>query len=153
MSEDKYEKVGELMEVFQKFAKADWRKKTMWGLKASEIRVLTTVKKGNDKGSSVMTISEISRTLQVTSPTVTQMVNSLIASGYVERSSDPNDRRITEIRLTEKGDKLAQKAVMRYHELFKGIIDELDKERSDQLVSLLNQVFLYLEQFANIEDE
>ncbi|WP_424766880.1 MarR family winged helix-turn-helix transcriptional regulator [Paenibacillus sp. sgz302251] len=146
MSTDKYENVADLMNIFQRFARADWRKKTMWGLKASEIRVLVCLKKGGEKDNSSMTVSEISKMLQVTSPTVTQMINSLIASGYVERSSDPNDRRITDVILTEKGEQLAQKASERYHALFRGMVDQLGKEQSDQLVMLLDQVFQYLEQ-------
>ncbi|MBD2867417.1 MarR family winged helix-turn-helix transcriptional regulator [Paenibacillus arenilitoris] len=150
MSADKYENVGELMDVFQKFARADWRKKTMWGLKASELRVLVGMKTGSDRSGSAMTVSEISKALQVTSPTVTQMVNSLIASGYVERSSIPKDRRISEVRLTERGDQLAQKAAERYRDLFMGMIDHLGKERSDALVGLLNDVFRFLERSADL---
>ncbi|CAM4238714.1 MarR family transcriptional regulator [Paenibacillus alkaliterrae] len=153
MSADPYENVADLIEVFQRFGKGEWRKKTMWGLKASEIRVLVCVKKGNDKGAASMTVSEISKMLQVTSPTVTQMINSLIASGHVARSSDPADRRITEITLTGKGEQLANKATERYHALFTGMIDHLGKEQSDQLIVLLNQVFHYLHQAQSNYDE
>jgi DNA-binding MarR family transcriptional regulator len=153
MSVDKYENIAELVDVFQKFARADWRKKTMWGgLKASEIRMLVSVKQSNNKGTTGTTVSEISKLLQVTSPTVTQMLNSLIASGYMLRTSDKNDRRITEILLTEKGDQIAQKAVDRYRAIFTGMIDHLGKEQSDHLVDMLNQVFQYLESTNNNDD-
>lgn len=153
MSTDKYENVTALIDVFQRFARADWRKKTMWGgLKASEIRMLVCVKQSNDKGGSGTTVSEISKMLQVTSPTVTQMLNSLIAAGYVIRSADKTDRRMTEITLTEKGEQLARKAAERYISIFKGMIDHLGKDQSDQLIGLLNQVFQYLESEQSNKD-
>ncbi|OBZ13139.1 MarR family winged helix-turn-helix transcriptional regulator [Bacillus sp. FJAT-26390] len=152
MSKDKYENVGQLIEVFQRFGRADWRKKTMWGgLKPSEIRMLICVKQSNDKGIANTNVSEISKLLQVTSPTVTQMLNSLIAAGYVLRSADKTDRRITEITLTDKGEQLAIKAIERFQTIFTGMIDMLGKEQSDQLVGMLNQVFDYL-QTAQVND-
>jgi len=153
MSIDKYENVTDLIEVFQKFAKADWRKKTMYGgLKASEVRMLVCVKKSNDKGSTGTTVTEISKMLQVTSPTVTQMLNSLIATGYVVRTTDNTDRRITEIKLTDTGEELAKKAIERFHAMFNGLIDHLGKEQSDQLVVMLNKVFHYLESAKRDEE-
>lgn len=153
MGENKYENVSELIAVFQRFARADWRKKTMWdGLKASEIRMLVSIKQNNDKGWAATTVTEISKILEVTSPTVTQMLNRLIAEGCAIRTADQTDRRITEITLTEKGDRLATKAIDRFHSIFKGIIDELGKEQSDQLILMLNQVFQFLE-YANKTDD
>ncbi|WP_171056212.1 MarR family winged helix-turn-helix transcriptional regulator [Paenibacillus sinopodophylli] len=154
MSDNKYENVSELIHVFQRFARADWRKKTMWdGLKASEIRLLVSVKQSNDKGTSGTTVTELSKILQVTSPTVTQMLNSLIAAECVIRTVDKTDRRITGITLTEKGNLLATKAIDRFKSIFKGIIDELGKEQSDQLILMLNQVFQFLEAANKSLDE
>lgn len=108
--------------------------------------------KSNDKGSTGTTVTEISKLLQVTSPTVTQMINSLIASGHVVRTSDNTDRRITEITLTDSGEEIAQKAIDRFISMFKGMIDHLGKEQSDQLVVMLNQVFDYLDSAKTNED-
>lgn len=152
MSVDKYENVAALAAAFQQFAKADWRKKSMWdGLKPSEVRMLVCVKQNIDKGITGTNVSDISKMLQVTSPTVTQMLNSLIASNYMIRATDQNDRRITEVSLTEKGDLIAQKALERHRTIFKGLIDHLGKEQSDQLIELLSQVFIYLD-FAHKND-
>ncbi|MDQ0058605.1 MarR family winged helix-turn-helix transcriptional regulator [Paenibacillus harenae] len=145
MSIDKYENVEKLIDIFQRFGKADWRKKTILGLKASEMRVLLCVKQGSVNSTKGTTVKYISKRLHVTSPTVTQMVNNLIEGGYVYRKSDTADRRITEIMLTEKGEQLADAAKKRYHDMFIGMIDHLGKEQSDQLIELLNQVFEYLD--------
>ncbi|MFD2881340.1 MarR family winged helix-turn-helix transcriptional regulator [Paenibacillus rhizoplanae] len=48
-------------------------------------------------------VSEISRFLGLTPPTVTQLINSLEAKQMVERQADASDRRVVRIKLTEQG--------------------------------------------------
>jgi DNA-binding MarR family transcriptional regulator len=151
MSEHNDDQIQQLMDVFHQFARAGWRKGTVLGLKASEVRVLACLKRRHDNGQFRMTVSEISKTLQVTSPTVTQMAGSLLKAGYIERSADPNDRRITEITLTDKGHNLAEQAIKRHHNIFRGMIDKLGKEQSSQLIALLREVFDYLEETAEAD--
>jgi len=51
----------------------------------------------------VLSMSEIGNKLSMPKPHVTGLVDKLIAEGYVERLNDPNDRRIINIKITEKG--------------------------------------------------
>lgn len=68
MKEDRYEHVDELLGAFQQFSKMNWQKLTMFGLKPSEIRVLITIRLRNTKADKqVLTVSEISKLLKVTS--------------------------------------------------------------------------------------
>ncbi|MFD2170473.1 MarR family winged helix-turn-helix transcriptional regulator [Tumebacillus lipolyticus] len=147
MTADKYENVVRLIELFSRFAKSDWRKQTKWSIKASEVRLLLAIKEGSThtdcKG---IAVSDISKILQVTSPTVTQMINNLIRNDYVIRSVHPTDRRMVEISLTEKGERVAQEASEMFKRLFEGLIDHLGKERSDQLIELLDQSLTYFRQ-------
>ena len=48
-------------------------------------------------------MSDIGKHLSMPKPHVTVIVDKLIDEGYVERQNDPNDRRIINILLTEKG--------------------------------------------------
>lgn len=138
------------MGVFQQFSKMNWQKITLFGLKPSEIRVLITIRLGNNKADKqVLTVSEISKRLKVTSPTITQMVNSLLAQGLVVRTSDSQDRRVSGILLTEKGELLADRAVSKIRDTFAGMVDYLGQEQSDTLVNLLNKVHAYFEQLQN----
>ncbi|WP_340007695.1 MarR family transcriptional regulator [Paenibacillus sp. FSL K6-0276] len=154
MKEDKYQNVDGLMEAFQQFAKMNWRKTTMWGLKPSEVRMLVSLKLCIEReGKKGQTVSDISKNLKVTSPTVTQMVNSLIVQGYVVRTADAQDRRISEITLTEKGEHLAEMAVAKSRKTFKGMIDYLGKEQTDTLMELLNGVYDYFEELNEQQSE
>ena len=51
----------------------------------------------------ILTMSEIGCKLQIPKPHVTAQIDKLIAENLVERFDDPTDRRIINIRLTEKG--------------------------------------------------
>lgn len=143
--------VKKMIETFQKFAKADWQKQSIWGIKPSEVRVLVCIKKINGEDNlHGVNVSQISKMLFVTSPTVTQMIKSLSNNGYIERFIDPEDRRIADIRLTEKGQILAQKAIDRHKEIFSGLLVKLGKEKSDALNSLLDEVYLYFVEASKI---
>ncbi|SDD08296.1 DNA-binding transcriptional regulator, MarR family [Paenibacillus sp. UNCCL117] len=148
MDEWKYENAPQLRDLFSRFAKSDWRKLTRWSIKASEVRLLLAIKESHGSCSDAggMTVSDLSKLLQVTSPTVTQMINNLIKNDYVIRSIHPGDRRVAEITLTDKGEQIAQEAGELFTQLFNGLIDHLGKEQSDQLIALLEQVFQYFEQ-------
>jgi DNA-binding MarR family transcriptional regulator len=50
-----------------------------------------------------MTLGDLSRRMMVTNGNVTGLVERLVESGHVERSSLPNDRRVQIVKLTKKG--------------------------------------------------
>jgi DNA-binding MarR family transcriptional regulator len=95
-----------------------------------------------------MKVSEISKQLHVTSPTITQLLKGLEANNLVERHSDPADRRTIGISLTEKGNSVAQKASDSFSELLHGVIEYLGEEQSEQLADLMLKVSSYFEERA-----
>ncbi|MCI8361283.1 MAG: MarR family transcriptional regulator [Clostridiales bacterium] len=55
------------------------------------------------EGRQGMTVSELSAAFGATAAAVTQHVNPLERAGYLARMSDPSDRRVVRVCLTEKG--------------------------------------------------
>lgn len=51
----------------------------------------------------IMSSRQLGRELFITSGAVTQLIDAMSAAGYVERCSDPADRRVTNLVLTESG--------------------------------------------------
>ena len=125
-----------LMKTFMQFTKVEWHQRSIAGCKPSEIRVLFCVKKGVKPDTPEMKVSEISKMLHVTSPTITQLLKGLEANGLIERHIDPTDRRAVGITLTEKGKMVTQQAADAFLASFQGLTEYLGEEQSNQLAEL-----------------
>ena len=144
--------VQKLMKAFMYFGRTEWHQRSILGFKPSEIWVLFCIKKGARPGCPQMKVSEISKRLRVTSPTVTQLLKGLEANGLVERHVDPTDRRAVGIILTEKGEMLIKQAGEDFAATFKELVEYLGEERSNQLAELLSDVYMYFsEKEARLE--
>lgn len=91
-------------------------------------------------GSEVLTMSEIAHRIDRDRSTVTALVAKLDEHGYVVRSKDECDGRVTYVRLTDAGRKL-EKA---FHEISKRMLErtyaDMSQEDQQTLASLLLQV-------------
>src|SRR6266699_3098419 len=135
-----------LLRSFQEFHKAGWHQRSIAGYKPSEIRVLFCVKKGAKPDVPEVKVSEISKMLHVTSPTITQLLKGLEANGLIERNIDPTDRRAVVVKLTRKGEMVAQQAADAFFASMHGLLEYLGEEQSNQLVDLLSKVLRYFEE-------
>ncbi|HEX3031047.1 MAG TPA: MarR family transcriptional regulator [Bacillota bacterium] len=135
--------VRKLLQAFLQFKKANWHHRSLAGFKPSEVTLLFVIRSGATPEAPHMTVSEISRRLHVTSPTVTQLITGLEAKGLVERNMDRRDRRAVLVRLTEAGEKITLKARQEMFASLSGLIDFLGEEESKHLVTLLNKTFIY----------
>jgi DNA-binding MarR family transcriptional regulator len=138
-----------LLTAFIAFKRVGWHDRMVAGLKPSEVRVLMCVKRGINSDCPVLKVSEISRVLQVTSPTVTQILKSLEAQRLIERHLDPNDRRAVGIALTKKGEEVTEQAIEAFTSSIQGLAEYLGEEDSNQLAELLSKVSRYYNEKAN----
>jgi len=112
--------------------------------KPGEIMVLYFIRMNvKDDGPGLM-VSEISGKLNVTSPTVTQHINSLEAQELVERQADPTDRRVVRIRLTEKGNLYIQRINEARLQMFVDLVDHLGEEESVRFAEMMKKVSDYM---------
>jgi DNA-binding MarR family transcriptional regulator len=109
-------------------------------LKMSEVGTIVRVTASETP---TMKVSEISKLLHVTSPTITQLLKGLEANGLVERHIDPHDRRAVRIALTERGEAVARQAEEIFLDSFRGLVDYLGEEASQQLARLLGKAYCY----------
>lgn len=142
--------IRRFVETFEKLARAERRKQSLFGLKQSEVRVLLCIEQLSHENKQIITVSEISKKMLVTSPTVTELIKSLSTNGYIERCVDPQDKRVSDIKLTDKGEKIVQKLITYFTSLFSGLIEKIGVEQSETLLDLLDQVCLYLNE-TNLE--
>ena len=78
------------------------------GLEVTPIQVMLLFFLQKNDGSS---LTQISQGLMLENPTITGLIDRLEKSGYVKRSDHPNDRRVYLVHITEKGNKVANKAL------------------------------------------
>ncbi len=119
------------------------------GHKMSEIGVLFLISKGAQCEARPMKVSEISKMMHVTSPSITQVLKGLEANGLIERRSDPADRRTVWISLTEQGEEIASQARESFSVTFRGLVEYMGEEQSNQLASLLSTAFRYFNEKAS----
>lgn len=131
-----------LMQAFREFYRSTWQERPIAGCKPSEIRVLFCIRNGK------MKVSEISKLLHVTSPSVTQLLKGLEINGLIERQIDPVDRRAVGITLTEKGEMLIKQSTRAFTQSMDGLVEYLGEEESQQLAELLSKALCY---FSNLE--
>ncbi len=137
-----------LMRAFMQFKRAAWHQRSIEGCTPSEIRVMFCIKRGAKPDAHEMKVSQISKHLHVTAPTITQLLKSLEAQELIERRVDPTDRRAVGIQLTQKGERVTRKAEEAFSTTFHGLIEYLGEEQSNQLADLLSQVSRYFDEKA-----
>jgi len=135
-----------LFRTMMQFHKLGWHQKSIAGCKPSEIRVLFCVRRSMNLPIPEIKVSEISKQLDVTSPTITQLLKGLEAKGLIERHIDPIDRRAVVVKLTRKGEMVAQQAADAFFASMHGLLEYLGEEQSNQLVDLLSKVLRYFEE-------
>jgi DNA-binding MarR family transcriptional regulator len=143
----------ELMLAFRHFGRATWQRRSVEGMKSSELMTLVCIKQHTKPDSFGLKVSEISNLLEVTSPTVTQMINSMEEQGLVERTIDPADRRAVRVKLTPKGEGIFEKRVEVMSASFNGLVQHLGEEQSRQLAELLNKACDYYNEEAALKKE
>ncbi|WP_068620801.1 MarR family winged helix-turn-helix transcriptional regulator [Paenibacillus tuaregi] len=146
-------KAQRLFDAFNRARKADWRRPSVGGCKPSEMRLLFYIKRGMKNHEEGFSVSELSSALEVTSPTVTQLINSLEAEGLVERRMDSNDRRAVRVKLTQQGMDLTEKAMQAFFGRFIELYEYLGEEQSEQLSELLEKVGRFLSDYPGREEE
>jgi len=83
-------------------------------------------------------LTQISQGLMLENPTVTGLIDRLEKLGYVKRSDHPDDRRVYLIYLTEKGNKVAKKALP----IVKKLNEEIKKGYSKEEIENFKKVLM-----------
>ena len=92
-----------------------------------------------------MKMSGISEATGASRPLVSQQVDKLVASGFIARSSDPEDRRSVEVSLTLKGRRFAQELVAHYLERGRALLAHLSEDDIDRFIGSVTVIREILE--------
>jgi DNA-binding MarR family transcriptional regulator len=96
-----------------------------------------------------LTLGELAAREQVAPPTITKVVEKLVANGLVARTADPDDRRVARVAITSKGARQLHTYRTRRTEWLLGRIQGLD---DDELIRLAAAVDV-LEKLIAVPEE
>jgi DNA-binding MarR family transcriptional regulator len=83
-------------------------------------------------------LTQISQGLMLENPTVTGLIDRLEKLGYVKRSDHPNDRRVYLVYITDKGKKVANKALP----IVKGLNEQIKEGYSKEEIENFKKVLI-----------
>jgi DNA-binding MarR family transcriptional regulator len=102
------------------------------GLSMPQMSALFHMHHGNECG-----VSNIGEHLGVTNAAASQMVDRLVQSGIVERTEDPEDRRVKQLKLTEKGTSIVQQGIALRRRWIEDLTKILTYEEQEAISSAL----------------
>ena len=110
----------------------------------SSSRVLTLIALTDKKS---FKMNELSESMSLTSSTMTRMIDNLIKDKLVERSGDPNDRRVVVVKLTNKGKKLTQDIEEFKDKYFDVVKERIEDNKKEEMFGLLKTLIGVFENF------
>jgi DNA-binding MarR family transcriptional regulator len=143
----------EIWRLLHQFARMNKKSYKLPNLTELETRVLYNVnfyKQHHDIG---INIRDLKNKLNVSSPTISQVINDLENRDFVKRVRDKNDKRVTRVEVSELGSKELKKAVDIVEAKFVKLGECLGEEKSKQLIEILTQMINYFSQEENNETE
>lgn len=109
------------------------------GMKPRHIHVIDAVyclgKGGND-----VRVGDVSSHLNITTPSVTKLINELVIMGVVQKSCDDDDKRYTFLRLTEKGVDCEKQYVTDYHAVWAAQMTEVTDEDASAAIDVIEKL-------------
>ncbi|MFF2528333.1 MarR family winged helix-turn-helix transcriptional regulator [Brevibacillus sp. NPDC058079] len=131
--------ISHIRDAVNKFIISELEKHGVEGIVPSHGDILLCLYKHDN-----VTMKELAEYIHRTKPTVTVLVNKLVACGYVIREKDVNDNRITYIKLTQRGMELQpifQEVSNRIREMMYGGLSEAEGELLENLLEKVLQRF------------
>ena len=139
--------IQRFIDTFEALARIERHNQTIMGIKKGEVRVLLCIEFLSNEKECKVNVSEISKRLSITSPSTTEFIKHLTNKGYIEKYVNQNDKRVIEIRLTDKGKKIVQDLEKYFNSLFSGLIERLGSEQSELFIELLDKVNSYFDEW------
>lgn len=122
-----------------------------FGLNRGEFDVLATLRRYGE--SYPMTPTELLSALMLSSGAMTNRLDRLEQSGYIERKSHPEDRRGVLVVLTDEGKRKIDEVVLAHTEFEKELLASLTTAEQEQLAELIRKLLLSFGDQVDIENQ
>lgn len=85
-------------------------------------------------------MSDLATELSISPGAITQLVDSLVAQGLLERTNDNKDRRVVLVKLTKKAQKTVEIIKRRRKALMEGLFSSLSKDEALSLIAIISKL-------------
>ncbi|MDO8536459.1 MAG: MarR family transcriptional regulator [Candidatus Omnitrophota bacterium] len=82
-------------------------------------------------------MNELAKFMEVTTAAATGIVDRLVRYGYIARVYDPKDRRVINVRLTQKGSDLVKKIGRQRREVTSEVFGKISKEERENYLAIM----------------
>lgn len=106
-----------------------------YGLSAVEFRCVRIL---SEKGQ--LTVNQMAQEMSLTSSRITRIIDGLVAKKLVNRVSSKNDRRVFNLSLSSKGEKLAQVCIKEHVQIHEEIIKNIPEEHHQSMIEMLKKL-------------
>lgn len=86
-------------------------------------------------------MSELANVMEVTTAAATGMMDRLVTSGYVMRLYDPKDRRVINIKLTQKGSDMVKRISHQRKQITSEVFSKISKEERYNYLSIMLHIY------------
>lgn len=88
-----------------------------------------------------LTITDISRQLNISKQQMTNIIDKLVSAGYVSKEPDPVDRRRLVITIKRKGKKLLEEHMEQFRQRFESHAQNLTRDERQELATILRRYY------------
>ncbi|WP_087019497.1 MarR family winged helix-turn-helix transcriptional regulator [Thaumasiovibrio subtropicus] len=113
-----------------------------FGLSISQFNVLSHFARHSEKA---VTVSELTRVMQMNQPAVTKIVNKLYEMELVEIQKDSNDGRKKWVNINQNGLKKVSEAYMRFQPFMAEVFAEWEEDEMQETLAKVNKLKTWLD--------
>ena len=100
-----------------------------------QLAILDLLNRGGE-----LTMSDIARSMNVTTAAMTGIIDRLVRDAYVVRVYDPDDRRVIKIKLTPKGSKVVRGILEQRRKIITKIFGVLSQGEREEYLKILTRI-------------
>jgi DNA-binding MarR family transcriptional regulator len=121
-----------------------------YDLRMNELWALSKIEHSAEGCGGGICNTDIQEELQVTKSAVSQMLDSLVEKGYVERKLDSNDRRRMCVTITPSGKEILKRFNVRANRLAEDVSARMGEQKVQQMFDLLNE---FMDTYLEVQKE
>ncbi|RDY31904.1 MarR family winged helix-turn-helix transcriptional regulator [Lachnotalea glycerini] len=110
------------------------------GLKPRHMHVMEAISKLNS-GQNEVCVSDVSEYLNITTPSVTKLINDLTDYDIVYKYSQQVDKRVTLVKLTQLGKEYEEQYIETYHQYLAQQLSKIEEEEVETAIRVIDKLY------------